>query len=1045
MGMNATAVQRLYVAYFNRPADPVSLQVYENLLPTDRLATQAELQVVADTYFSGSAEYTALYAGMGSSSIVDQLYQNIFGRSAELEGLIYWAAELTAGTQTIGQIALQLSYSAQGTDLDTVNNRIEAATSFTGGLNTAAEVTGYSGTSAAASARTWLQTVTDEASKTTAIAGVDTAVSDAVAAGNVVAGTTTLFTTGADDFTGGTGNDTFKGGVSATAGDNTLTLVDSVNGGDGDDVLEVTAAVLATDITVGSVGVTNIETVKITTVDGDGTVGTDAALFAAVAGITTVQFGGNSNITVTALPTGSAMEMFGDGNTQNGIMEYAYSTASAAQTLNFSGGTSSAGTASVTATASAGVTTVTINSTGAANAVDTILLDSAAGGTVTALNINATTGFTAVLTAGDFAATSALDINGAGAVNIGATGNFRTIDASGNSGGVTMGLGTVTTSFAGSTGNDVITSAATATTVAGAVDGGEGFDTLVIAAVANVDTAAEGAEYTGFDALRVAGTLDTSFVSAGMTALQVTGTSNLTNLTAALAGNTSLLADAAGTTFALTTATGTSDVISITLGTGLTTSEATDFTGALTVTGFETLNLTTNAGPSATLANQNSAIASITGANLTAINLSGQSVTLTNAATTLATTIDGTALTGVLTVAGNVAAGTVVSGGAGADIFTAGTNNGATYNGNAGNDGLTATVAQLVATGENDTGFDGGADTDTLTVSTAASTLTDNHFTNITGLEALTTSGTGDTSISTGGSFKAAFATGITITTAALADESQYTFNGGLYNQAVTITTNGTNLLMNAAGENQTVITSSGDDTITIGNDATHVGAAGASSGIIVNSGAGADTIVFDYGNLLVTTGTQVATIDAGTGADVITKGAASGTASVTADNSTSATSAVSYTLQAGDSLATAAGHDTITGFEIADGINQSDVLNFGGNAAVGTIGTSVDFGTIKSHSITAGIASFDDAAAFGAALVISDTNLADVVGYLAANTATNDAVGFTFDSTGNGVADSSMVYYNDTTDSLVLLVGVTAGDAIVVAQGVGANDIVVL
>ena len=58
-GINTESVQRLYVAYFNRPADPVSLATYEAMLPTDRLATQAELEI-ANTYFSPSAEYCKL-------------------------------------------------------------------------------------------------------------------------------------------------------------------------------------------------------------------------------------------------------------------------------------------------------------------------------------------------------------------------------------------------------------------------------------------------------------------------------------------------------------------------------------------------------------------------------------------------------------------------------------------------------------------------------------------------------------------------------------------------------------------------------------------------------------------------------------------------------------------------------------------------------------------------------------------------------------------------------------------------------------------------
>ena len=150
MGMNTAAVQRLYVAYFNRPADPVSLAVYEAMLPSDRVATQAELLVVAETYFSPSTEYTTNFEGKSNSQIVDQLYQNIFGRSAEADGLISWATKLTDGSITVAELALQLSYSAQGTDATVVNARIDAAVAFTNGLDTAEEITGYSGNAAAA-------------------------------------------------------------------------------------------------------------------------------------------------------------------------------------------------------------------------------------------------------------------------------------------------------------------------------------------------------------------------------------------------------------------------------------------------------------------------------------------------------------------------------------------------------------------------------------------------------------------------------------------------------------------------------------------------------------------------------------------------------------------------------------------------------------------------------------------------------------------------------------------------------------------------------
>ena len=131
MGMNTDAVQRLYVAYFNRPADPASLTVYEAMLPTDREATQAELEAIAETYFSPSSEYQNLYSGMSNAQVINQLYQNLFGREAEAEGLLHWTGKLQDGSETFASIALQLTYSAQGTDLDSINGKITAAAAFT--------------------------------------------------------------------------------------------------------------------------------------------------------------------------------------------------------------------------------------------------------------------------------------------------------------------------------------------------------------------------------------------------------------------------------------------------------------------------------------------------------------------------------------------------------------------------------------------------------------------------------------------------------------------------------------------------------------------------------------------------------------------------------------------------------------------------------------------------------------------------------------------------------------------------------------------------
>ncbi|GEM_PF-5073852 len=178
-GINTDAVQRLYVAYFNRPADPIGLEYWESRLP-DTVANQAELTTLAGSGFSGSAEYAGLYAGQDNEQTVNSLYNNLFGRNAEPAGLVHWAGRLTAGTETFASIALQLTYSAQSTDATAIANKLAASTAFTTALDTIPEIVGYSGTAAAASARSWLARVTDTATP------LSTATADMGADNNIV-------------------------------------------------------------------------------------------------------------------------------------------------------------------------------------------------------------------------------------------------------------------------------------------------------------------------------------------------------------------------------------------------------------------------------------------------------------------------------------------------------------------------------------------------------------------------------------------------------------------------------------------------------------------------------------------------------------------------------------------------------------------------------------------------------------------------------------------------------------------------------------------
>ncbi|OGS72854.1 MAG: hypothetical protein A2063_11060 [Gallionellales bacterium GWA2_60_142] len=144
--------------------------------------TQAQLAAIA-AGFSGSTEYATLYAGQSNTQIVNNLHLNLFGRAAEPAGLTHWAGRLTAGSETFASLALQLTYSAQGTDAAAIANKVSAANAFTAEINTVLEKAFYHGTVSAASARGWLATVTDS------VASLATATSASTLAAAVAAAT----------------------------------------------------------------------------------------------------------------------------------------------------------------------------------------------------------------------------------------------------------------------------------------------------------------------------------------------------------------------------------------------------------------------------------------------------------------------------------------------------------------------------------------------------------------------------------------------------------------------------------------------------------------------------------------------------------------------------------------------------------------------------------------------------------------------------------------------------------------------------------------
>jgi len=868
----------------------------------------------------------------------------------------------------------------------------------------------------------------DATTTTTTDTTTDTTTTDTTTTTVTPAGQSFVLTKDADAVVGGAGDDTISGISAATAeaATDTLNVSDTIDGGAGTDTMMVTNTANNTG-SLGEAVVTNVEIFNIRATGG--TSEFDGALVGGETNVNSYLAAGT--LTITNLEAGAAAGITGNGTMTSGALNAGWAATVTAGTVNVV----DVKAAGAVVTSGTLLATNTVTSSGSANTIGALTL----GAAVTTLNIDATTNLTTgAVTNTGAAALTTIKVTGAGKVDIDAAAleaSVKSIDASGNSGGLNVDMGSlVTQTVVGSSGDDQITAGNVLTT--GSVDAGAGTDTLVVDDATFVATAALGAKYTNFETLTVNGISQDVSLVGGITKVNVGAATNkvFSKLTSAQASSGIQVNgdQTTAATFSLANATGTADVLTLNLGTGLLSTASTDLNTSLVVTGFETLNLNTNQGPTATAANSVSTVGAITGATLTAINLTGGGFSIANAATTLATTIDGSALTGVLTVGGNLISGSSVTGGAGKDVFTASTNTGVAYSGGANNDQLTSAVASMVATGSADTSFAGGAGTDTLVFSDATATVTDNHFMNVSGIEALTFSGTGSVSATGGAAFNSAVDTAVTITDGVTAATKTVTIAMGLATDNITVVSSGGSQT-GATTEDVNITTGSGTDTIT--QSATGwVAATGASGECNISSGAGADTITVVHGTHKAVTGVAPIKITGGTGADTITMTHVNAASGLTP----------TYIFAAGDS--TVAGYDTITGFDLNTTALFSDTLDFSGTAAVGTLATHNDNGVILSHSIATGLASFDDAAGYATALVINSGNLADVVGYLGANAQAEGTIAFLYDSTGDGLNDGTMVFHQEATgaDTIVFLSGVTVTDVLTTNGHVAAGCVFV-
>jgi hypothetical protein len=719
-------VQKLYIAYFGRPADPLGLSYWAN-----QVNAAGGNMAVAIAGFAVSSESTNLFGALPSAQKITAIYLNLFNRLPESTGLSYWMNQLDSGAITQAQAAWEIMNQAGAGDATSVANKLVMANVFTAQVDTAAEIAGYNGAQPAAYGRAYLAGVdATPGSVSNATTSLNNSVADATGVRPTSPVVTTpgtptppsgdqvfTFTTVADNFTGGKGNDSFNGLIDTTTPANsTITAADKIEGGAGIDTLSITVTGTGETLLPG-LTLSNVEKLSIRDQNTSGKLSTYDVQGTGITDVTSNVSTASGGLQFANLVTGATLTVLGDKATQVANVQFSMANASDTVSLVLDGGlqdTVLSGQTTVT-NLNGQASSATIVSNGSANTLGVITLAGNAGDTITTLTLNANTDLTATLVATDYSSKAALTVTGAGKVNLGSTVGFdgSTIDASANSGGLTIGLSGNVQTYKGSSGADIV-SGTTPVADNASIDGGAGVDTLS----ATLINSTNGAAFKNFEVLDLTGlstTVTQDFAQLSNSAFTgvilnntKTATTTLNNVTETADGfNLTVLKGSSGShttlNFDSASVSGTNDVLNIIYnGSGSTQ------LGALTAQGIETVKIAAGGVGSfngVNLTDDSAKLISITGDQTYSMTVQAQG-NITGSSVSQLTKIDASLATGSVGITTNAATATngqsalTVLGGSGVNTFDVATSavsgsQGITITTGLGNDTVTLSRATL--------------------------------------------------------------------------------------------------------------------------------------------------------------------------------------------------------------------------------------------------------------------------------------------------------------------------------------------------------------
>lgn len=146
-------VQSLFVAFYGRPADQGGLAFWSDQLER----AGGHFGAVGDA-FAQSQEALLRFGDMSLEQRIGEIYDTLFGRAPDAEGLRYWIDVVEQGYASPFDVALAILQGAQGGDRDLAALRLDAASRFT--QRTEDGVSDYHGYAAIEAGRVLLHAVT---------------------------------------------------------------------------------------------------------------------------------------------------------------------------------------------------------------------------------------------------------------------------------------------------------------------------------------------------------------------------------------------------------------------------------------------------------------------------------------------------------------------------------------------------------------------------------------------------------------------------------------------------------------------------------------------------------------------------------------------------------------------------------------------------------------------------------------------------------------------------------------------------------------------